>query len=147
MLRAHPGLANELRREHHQMLHRPAETGNAAVLKTMLERKFDPSVTDKDGVTPLHRAAMHGHPEAVKVLLAFGAPKDALDGMFAAPPMVWAVEGRNHAGPGTDHVAVARVLMDAGSPVDWTPPAGAPGPERTLEALSDLKRAASLPAR
>jgi hypothetical protein len=143
MLRAHPGLPSELRREHHQMLHRPAETGNAAVLKTMLERKFDPSVTDKDGVTPLHRAAMHGHPEAVKVLLAFGAPKGALDGMFAAPPIVWAVEGRNHAQPGTDHIAVARVLIDAGSPVDWTPPAGAPGPERTLEGLRELRRDAA----
>jgi Ankyrin repeats (3 copies)/Ankyrin repeats (many copies) len=147
MLRAHPGLAGELRQAHHLMLHRPAETGDALVLETMLARGFDPSVKDKDGVTPLHRAAMGGHPEAVKTLLRFGAPKDALDGMFAAPPMVWAVEGRGHAQPGTDHVAVAQLLIDAGSPVDWTPPPGAPGPERTLEGLSDLKRAASLPAR
>jgi ankyrin repeat protein len=147
MLRAHPRLASELREEHHRMLHRPAETGNARVLETMLARGFDPSVKDKDGVTPLHRAAMEGHPEAVKTLLRFGAPNDALDGMFAAPPIVWAVEGRTHAQPGTDHVAVARLLIDAGSPVDWTPPAGAPGPERTLEGLSDLTRAASPPAR
>jgi hypothetical protein len=147
MLGAHPGLAAELRREHHLMLHRPAETGNAAVLETMLARGFDPSVTDKDGVTPLHRAAMGGHPEAVRTLLEFGAPKGALDGMFAAPPIVWAVEGRNDAGPGSDHVAVARLLIAAGSPTEWTPPADSPGPERTLEGLSDLKRAASLPAR
>jgi ankyrin repeat protein len=114
------------------------------VLDTMLARGFDPSVTDKDGVTPLHRAAMGGHPEAVRTLLRYGAPKDALDGMFAAPPIVWAVEGRNHPRPGSDHVAVARLLIDAGSPVEWVPPAGAPGPERTLEGLSDLTRAASL---
>jgi ankyrin repeat protein len=144
MLRAHPGLASELRQDHHRMLHRPAETGNAGVLDTMLARGFDPSVTDKDGVTPLHRAAMGGHPEAVRTLLRYGAPKDALDGMFAAPPIVWAVEGRNHPRPGSDHVAVARLLIDAGSPVEWVPPAGAPGPERTLEGLSDLTRAASL---
>jgi ankyrin repeat protein len=146
MLHAHPGLTTELRDAHHRMLHRPAETGNARVLETMLARGFDPAVTDKDGVTPLHRAAMGGHPEAVKILLQFGAPKGALDGMFAAPPIVWAVEGRNHAQPGTDHVAVARVLMAAGSPVHWTPPSGAPGPERTLDGLSDLTRAASLPS-
>jgi ankyrin repeat protein len=146
MLRAHPGLSRELREEHHRMLHRPAETGNAAVLKTMLERGFDPAVKDKDGVTPLHRAAMDGFPEAVKVLIASGAPLDSLDGMFAAPPLVWAVEGRSHAQPGADHVAVARLLIEAGSPVDWTPPAGSPGPERTLEGLSDLKREASRPS-
>ena len=62
--------------------------------------------------------------------------------MFAAPPLVWAVEGRTHAQPGADHVAVARLLIAAGSPVEWTPPAGAPDPERTLEGLSDLVRAA-----
>jgi hypothetical protein len=146
VLRAHPGLAGELRHEHHQMLHRPAESGNAAAMHTMLAHGFDPAVTDKDGVTPLHRAAMAGYPDVVKTLLAFRAPLDALDGMFAAPPIVWAVEGRNHPRPGTDHVAVARVLIEAGSPVEWTPPPGAPGPERTLEGLTDLRRAASLPA-
>ena len=145
LLRVHPGLATELRPEHHLMLHRPAETGNAAVLETMLARGFDPGAADKDGVTPLHRAAMSGHPEAVRVLIAFTAPVDALDGMFAAPPLVWAVEGRGHAAPGSDHVAVARLLIDAGSPVEWIPPAGAPGPERTLEGLSDLMREASRP--
>ena len=31
--------------------------------------------TDKDNVTPLHRAAMGGHPDAVRVLLAHGAPR------------------------------------------------------------------------
>ena len=146
LLRQYPQLTQQLRPEHHLMLHRPAESGNSAALETMLERGFDPGAKDKDGVTPLHRAAMGGHVEAVRTLLRFGAPKDSLDGMFAAPPIVWAVEGRNHAQPGTDHVAVARLLMDAGSPVNWTPPPGAPGPERTLEGLSDLKREASRPS-
>ena len=93
----------------------------------MLARGFDPHAKDKDGVTALHRAAMAGHPDAVKVLLAFGAPVDALDGMFSAPPLIWAVEGRGHAQPGSDHVAVARLLIDAGSPLEWTPPPASPG--------------------
>ena len=142
MLAANPGLRDALRLEHHLMLHRHAESGNAAVLETMLACGFDPSARDTDNVTPLHRASMGGHPEAVRVLIAHGADLDALDGMFAAPPLVWAVEGREHAEPGTDHVAVARLLMAAGSPVEWAPPDGAPGPERTLEGLADLKRAA-----
>jgi ankyrin repeat protein len=123
------------------MLHRPAESGNAAVLETMLECGFEPNAPDKDRVTPLHRAAMGGHVEAVRVLLAHGADVGALDGMFSATPLVWAVEGRStmkH--QGTDHVGVARLLMDAGSPLDWTPPDGAPGPERTLDGLIEIRR-------
>ena len=144
MLAARPDLRAELRHEHHLMMHRPAEAGQAAVLETMLSCGFDPDVRDKDRVTPLHRAAMGGHPEAVRVLLAFGADVNALDAMFSAPPLVWAVEGRGHAAPGADHVAVARALIAAGSSLDWTPPEGAPGPERTLEGLSELRNAASL---
>jgi ankyrin repeat protein len=125
------------------MLHRPAENGNAAVLETMLSRGFDPHVKDKDGVTALHRAAMGGHPDAVATLLKHGAPIDALDGMFSATPLVWAVEGRTHANPGADHVAVARVLIAAGSPLEWKVPEGAPGPERTLDGLRVLVRDAT----
>jgi ankyrin repeat protein len=110
----------------------------------MLACGFEPEAKDKDGVTPLHRAAMGGHVGAVRVLLKHGADVNALDGMFAAPPLVWAVEGRsNSRDPRADHVGVARVLIAAGSPLDWTPPVGAPGPERTLEGLLDLRRAAA----
>jgi hypothetical protein len=142
MLAAHPGLRAGLNPEHHLMLHRPAETGDAAVLETMLACGFDPGARDKDGVTALHRAAMGGHVEAVRVLVKHGAQVDAVDAMFSAPPLVWAVEGRHHARAGADHVGVARELIAAGSPVEWTPPAGAPSPEATLEGLIDLRRAA-----
>jgi len=144
MLVARPELRTELRPEHHLMLHRPAESGNAAVLETMLACGFDPEAKDKDRVTPLHRAAMGGHPEAVRVLLAHGADVNARDGMFSAQPLVWAVEGRGSAKrAGSDHVGVARLLIAAGSPVEWTPPPGAPSPERTIEGLIELRRAAA----
>ena len=143
MLDARPSLRSELRLEHHLMMHRPAESGHAAVLETMLSCGFDPNAKDKDNVTALHRAAMAGHREAVRVLLRFGADVNALDGMFSAPPLVWAVEGRGHAQAGADHVGVARELIAAGSPIEWTPAEGAPGPERTLEGLIELRRAAA----
>ena len=142
-LDAGPTLRSELGPEHHLLLHRPAERGNAAVLDTMLGCGFDPNVSDKDRVTPLHRAAMSGYPDAVRVLLRFGADVTALDGMFAATPLVWAVEGRGHAATDADHVEVARALIAAGSPLEWTPPEGAPGPERTLDGLIELRRAAA----
>jgi hypothetical protein len=145
LLAARPTLRSEIRPEHHVMLHRPAESGNAAVLETMLACGFDPDARDKDNVTPLHRAAMGGHVEAARVLLAHGADVNALDGMFSASPLVWAVEGRSSSGHrGGDHVRVARLLIASGSPLDWTPPPGAPGPERTLEGLRELKRDARL---
>lgn len=143
VMRAHPSVTTHLRAEHHLMLHRPAESGNAAALETMLARGFAVDARDKDGVTPLHRAAMGGHPDAVRVLLSHGASVSALDNMFSATPLVWAVEGRGHAQPGSDHVAVARLLIDGGSPVEWTPPPASPGPERTLDGLRDLRREAA----
>ena len=142
MLDAQPSLRDELRPEHHLLLHRPAESGRADLLEAMLAAGFDVNARDRDGVTPLHRAAMSGHPEAARVLLAHGADVAALDGMFSATPLVWAVEGRGHAAPGSDHVGVARVLIAAGSPLEWAPPPGAPDQERTHDALLDLRRAA-----
>jgi hypothetical protein len=125
------------------MLHRPAESGNTTVLETMLACGFEPSARDNERVTPLHRAAMGGHVDAVRVLLDHGADIAALDGMFSASPLVWAVEGRSHARPGADHVGVARLLIARGCPLDWTPPEGAPSPERTLEGLSEIRRDAA----
>jgi hypothetical protein len=144
MLVAQPSLRSQLTIDHHLMLHRPAESGNVAVLDTMLACGFNADARDKDQVTPLHRAAMGGHADAVRVLLRHGADKGALDGMFAAPPLVWAVEGRDHARDrDAEYIDVARVLIEAGSPVEWTPPEGAPSPERTLEGLSRLRREAA----
>ena len=125
------------------MMQVPAERGDAAVLEIMLTCGFDPNARDHDGVTVLHRASMAGRVEAVRALLAHGAAVDPLDGMFAAPPLVWAAEGIGHAAPkGADYVAVARVLIAAGSPTTWTPPEKAPDPEATQEALLELCRAA-----
>jgi len=124
------------------MLNVPAERGDTRVLETMLACGFDANAKDKDNVTPLHRAAMAGRLEAVRVLLANGASLNDLDGMFAASPLVWATEGWRHPPEGADHIGVARVLIAAGSPLTWTPPQGAPDPEGTLEKLEELCKAA-----
>jgi ankyrin repeat protein len=143
MLRSNPELRVQLRKEHHLMMHVPAERGDAAVLETMLMCGFDPNVRDHDGVTALHRTAMGGRAAATRVLIAHGAAVDALDGMFAGMPLLWAAEGWRHgSGPGVDHVAVARLLIAGGSPTTWTPPEKAPDPESTQETLLELCRAA-----
>jgi ankyrin repeat protein len=145
MLARDPDLARQIGVDQHLMLQRHAETGDVAALETMLACGFDPNVGDKDRVTALHRASMRGRVDAVRVLLGAGADVNALDGMFAASPMVWAVEGRRHPRSGADHVGVARLLIAARAPITWTPPAGAPDPESTLDGLADLVRDASAP--
>ena len=143
MLAGDSSLRRELRIEHHLMMQVPAERGESKILEVMLECGFDPNVKDGDGVTALHRAAMAGREDAVRVLLAHGAPVNALDGMFAATPLVWTCEGWSHGmRDGVDHVAVARLLLAAGSLRDWVPPEKAPDPEGTQERLIELCRAA-----
>jgi hypothetical protein len=144
MLRSNPELRDQLRTEHHLMMHMPAERGDARVLETMLSCGFDPDARDHDGVTALHRASMGGRVEAVRTLITHGAALDVLDGMFAAPPLVWVAEGWTHdSASGADYLAAAKLLIAAGSPTTWTPPEKAPDPERTLELLVDLCRAAA----
>lgn len=147
LLRDRADLRGELKAEHHLMMQVPAERGDTRVLETMLSCGFDPNVGDKDNVTALHRAAMAGRVEAVRVLVDHGASLTAVDGMFAASPLVWATEGWSHPAEGSDHVGVAKVLIAAGSPVGWTPPHGAPDPEGTLEKLGELCRRATWDAR
>ena len=143
MLTAEPSLRAQLRDEHQLMVHVQAERGDAAVLDTLLSCGFDAAVKDRDGITPLHRAAMFGHAEAARVLLAHGAPVDALEGMFAGTPLVWAAQGWSQgARAGRDYLGVARQLIAAGSPLEWNAPERAPDPERMHETLAELCRAA-----
>ena len=144
LLRSNPQLRGQLGKEHHLMMQVRAERGDAAVLATMLACGFDPNVPDHDGVTTLHRSAMAGRADATRVLLAHGASAAALDGMFSGTPLLWAAEGWSHATlPGVAYVAVARLLIAAGSPTTWTPPEKAPDPESTQDKLAELCRLAA----
>ncbi len=141
-VRAHPGLRAQLSREDHLLMHVPAERGDAAVLETMLASGFDPNVKDQDGVTPLHRAAMAGQAEAVRVLISYGASVNAADGMFSGSPLLWASHAWNHRRDVRGYVEVARLLIGAGASREWIPPEKMPDPEAAQEELAGLVRAA-----
>lgn len=125
MLASRPSLRDEIGDDHYVALHRAAERGDAAALETLLACGFDPDHGDEEmGKTPLHDAAMAGWVDAVRVLLAHGASVHVRDREFKGQPLVWAAEGfRSHGGgegsEGRDHEAVGRLLLEAGSPVDW----------------------------
>jgi len=103
LLREDSHLGGQIQKEHHLMMHIPAERGDVAVLETMLACGFDPNVKDGEGVTTLHKAAMAGRAEAVRVLLAHGASVNVLDGFVCGTPLLWAAygwRGGHHGGAG-----------------------------------------------
>jgi ankyrin repeat protein len=142
MLAARPALQAGIGSAYNDMLIKAAERGDTRAIETMLACGFDPNIGDDEiGKTPLHAAAMEGWLEAVRVLLAHGASPAARDNEFHAQPLVWAAEGsRAPARAGRDHAAVGRLLLDAGSPVDWQ--SGAEPAQAVLDILAEWQRSA-----
>lgn len=120
MLLARPELTAAIGPEHHGALLRAAERDDTDALAALLACGFDPDRRDDSiGKTALHVAAAEGWPDAVRLLLAAGASVDARDREFHGTPLVWAAEHSTHAPAGRDHAEVGRLLLAAGSPVDW----------------------------
>ena len=121
MLAAQPELARQIGPEHYAALYRAAEQDDTRALETMLACGFDPNHPDDEmGKTPLHAAAHEGWPASVRLLLAHGASVSARDREFHGQPLVWAADGfRTRAPDHRDFGQVARLLLDAGSPVEW----------------------------
>jgi ankyrin repeat protein len=140
LLAARPALREEITDAHYLALHRAAEQGDTAVLALLLDCGFDPNRADEEiGKTALHSAAMAGQPDAARVLLAHGASPHVRDREFNGQPLVWAAEGsRSHGDRARDYAKVGRLLLDAGSPVEWEP--GAEPAEEVLEILTAWRR-------
>ena len=121
MLAANPQLASQLAPEHYAALYRAAERNDTRALETMLACGFDVNHADEEiGKTPLHAAAHEGRTESVRVLIAHGASVSARDREFHGQPLVWAADGfRTRTPDHRDFGQVARLLLDAGSPVEW----------------------------
>ena len=120
IVEAHPTVRGEIGPEHYAAFYRAAERNDVAALELMLRYGFDPNRPDESiGKTALHAAAMEGWPDAVRVLLAHGASVDARDREFQAPPLIWAAEGSRMSRAERDHAAVGKLLLAAGSPVEW----------------------------
>ena len=123
LLAAHPELARDITDDHYNAFHQAAERNDTRALEAMLAAGFDPNRPDSSiGKTVLHSAAMEGWPDAVRLLLAHGASVQIRDREFNGPPLVWAAEGSRQGHEGRDFAAVGRLLLDAGSPVDWQAP-------------------------
>lgn len=140
MLAARPMLRDEIAADHYVALHRAAEENDVDALALLLDCGFDPNRGDEEiGKTALHSAAMAGRADAVRLLLAHGASPDVRDREFHGQPLVWAAEGsRSHRDRAWDYAEVGRLLLDAGSPVEWE--AGDEPAEGISEILSEWQR-------
>src|SRR5438093_3694336 len=120
LLARNPKLRDEITDDHYIAFHQAAERDDVRALEAMLACGFDPNRPDAGiGKTALHSAAMEGWPDAVRVLLAHGASVHVRDREFKGQPLIWAAEGSRQGREGRDFVAVGRLLLDAGSPVEW----------------------------
>jgi ankyrin repeat protein len=147
MLAAHPMLRDEIADAHYATLHRAAEQGEVVALELLLDCGFDPNRGDEEiGKTALHSAAMEGQPDAVRLLLARGASPDVRDREFNGQPLVWAAEGsRSHLDRARDYAVVGRLLLDAGSPMEWHPSTSEPA-EGIVEIIEEWRRDPTPPA-
>jgi ankyrin repeat protein len=138
MLAGNPDLRGAIGPEHYAAFYRAAERNDTNAIEAMLACGFDPNRGDESiGKTPLHIAAMEGWPDAARVLLAHGASVEVRDREFKAQPLIWAAEGARSSRDGRDHAAVGRLLLDAGSPVDWT--SGEEPSEAIAEIVNDWR--------
>ena len=121
LLAKHPELRNEISDDHYIAFHQAAERNDVGALEAMVACGFDPNRPDAGiGKTALHSAAMEGWPDAVRVLLAHGASVHVRDREFHGQPLIWAAEGsRTQHREGRDFPAVGKLLLEAGSPVEW----------------------------
>lgn len=102
----------------------------------MLDLGFSPHLRNDLGEQPLHTAAYHGNPAAVRLLIDAGANIHAHDTRFDATPLAFATVGSGEqAGKPGDWIATVRLLIDAGASRQGVWISGKPPSEEVIELL------------
>src|SRR5439155_442830 len=117
-----------------------AENGEAPL--HVVARAWDVPLAAAIGKSALHSAAMAGWTDAVRVLLAHGASVHVRDREFKGQPLIWAAEGSRQGRDGRDFAAVGKLLLEAGSPVEWE--TGDEPAEGILEIVAAWRRAGQM---
>lgn len=98
--------------------HAPPAATQVSAIRWLLRHGVDVNETDKNGVTPLHRAVRFRSTAAVKELLARGALVNAVDRKTLSTPLHRAVTNTGApatAGKAASAVEIARLLLAAGA--------------------------------
>ena len=92
-------------------------SGQVEVVKLLMERGADPSITEKYGLTPLQRACWDGQLAVVRCLVSRGGDHIDQSDALGHTPLLGAVNG--------GHTEVVRVLLQVGAdpciPLNFTP--------------------------
>ena len=116
---------------HAQRVHNAAADGNLERLQSVLSCDKDlVHATDRSGATPLHLAALEGHPDVARVLLDEGSAPDATEAHGFTPLHFAVLRG---------HADVAALLLKAGADPN-RPAADGIGTPTDLAFLADAFR-------
>ncbi len=97
-------LAQDARQALNDELWTAARKGDAAAVKTLLDRGADVNAKFRYGATALSYAADKGHVEVVKLLIERGADVNVKDTFYKSPPIIWAtLKG---------HAPIVQALLD-----------------------------------
>jgi hypothetical protein len=84
----------------HRALALAAQLGHADVVRLLLDAGENPDRYNPEGLhahaTPLHHAALNGHPAVVELLVEGGARLDIKDTIYQSTPLGWAEHGKQH---------------------------------------------------
>ncbi|TWU14691.1 Ankyrin repeats (3 copies) [Symmachiella macrocystis] len=98
--------------------HDPDPTNQIRVIRHLVQCGVSVNETDKNGVTPLHRAARFRSPVAAKELIASGADVNAVDKRTGSTPLHRAVTNTGApatAGKGDRAIDLTRLLLSHGA--------------------------------
>lgn len=113
------------------------EAGAHAV-ETMLACGFDVATTGGMGETKLHWAAFTGNVATARILIAHGASVSAHDRNYDSPPLGWVCYASlQQRGPHADFPGVARVLLEAGAPIEHEDNQGS---DDVMEVIAEFRR-------
>ncbi|MEM6552606.1 MAG: ankyrin repeat domain-containing protein [Planctomycetota bacterium] len=127
LLAEHPGLGGELSEDDHAALNRACWWYRPEAVRVMLALGFDRHICDNEKMTPLDRAAFHGHAECLAWLLE-GDTDPPLEWVhqYGGTPIQTCVHGALHGwatGFEQDHARCAELLAEAGAQIEsgWLP--------------------------
>ena len=111
-----PDLIASLGAEAGEAIGRMSERADPAPLRLMLDLGFPAEGSPAAGETPLHRAAWHGRPLNVAMLLARGVRVSVRDHTYGCSALAWACHGSaNCRTADDDYVRCVDLLIDAGA--------------------------------